>query len=125
MVNSLMTAKFAVPSPKRAPDAPPVGLQKIGRRGKHVGNAVPEIDVPVAVIIDAISRTMMARTGSGSWRQAIDTRGDGHRGRCSHKFPPPDLTLGARMLHRPNARVKRRTIGSNSAAGLGWGRIGA
>src|SRR5215469_15243279 len=62
-------------------DAPPVGLQKIGRRGKHVGNAVPEIDVPVAVIIDAISRTRMAGTGSGSWRQAIDTRGDGHRGR--------------------------------------------
>src|SRR5262249_54546055 len=39
---------------ERRTGLPAVGLQKIGRRGKHVGNAAPEIDVPVAVIVDAI-----------------------------------------------------------------------
>jgi hypothetical protein len=46
-----MTSKFAVPSPN---GAPAVGFQKIGRRGEHVRHAVPEIDVPVAIIVDAI-----------------------------------------------------------------------
>jgi len=49
--HSLMTAKFAVPSPN---GAPAVGLQKIGRRGEHVRRAAPEINVTVAVIVDAI-----------------------------------------------------------------------
>jgi hypothetical protein len=52
--HSLMTSKFAMPSPNGALSAPTVGLQKIGRRGKYVGNTVPEIDVPVVVIVDAI-----------------------------------------------------------------------
>src|SRR5215470_6140182 len=43
-----MTSKFAVPSPNGATGAPTARLQKIGRRGKHVGNVAPEIDVPVA-----------------------------------------------------------------------------
>src|SRR5258708_30845947 len=39
---------------ERRAGPPAVGLQKIGRRGENVGNAVPEIDVSVAVIVDAI-----------------------------------------------------------------------
>ena len=39
---------------KRRAGPPAVGLQKISGRGEYVGNAVPEIDVPVAVIVEAI-----------------------------------------------------------------------
>src|SRR5712692_1467866 len=39
---------------ERLAGAPAVGLQEIGRRREHVGHAVPQIDTPVAVIVEAI-----------------------------------------------------------------------
>jgi hypothetical protein len=39
---------------ERRTRAPAVAFQEIGRRGEHVGYAMPEIDVSVAIIIHAI-----------------------------------------------------------------------
>ena len=52
--HSRIAWKFAVPSPIRRAGLPAVDLQQIGRRGQHVRHAVAQIDVAVAVEVDAV-----------------------------------------------------------------------
>ena len=49
-----MASKFAVPSPYGAPPLKPETCKQVCGGGEHVGHAVAEVDVAVAVEIDAV-----------------------------------------------------------------------